>query len=240
MLTLPSYKLISLGDSAITIDFGNIIDEDVNDVVLALYHSLQQSPIPSMIEAVPAYSSLTIYYDVAAAQKKTSPGMLAYEWMTGEISKRLQTPLTNAGTAPAGVQPEVVTIPVCYDPMFAPDLEQLALRKGLTTEEVISIHTSKEYRVYMLGFLPGFSYMGEVDARIVIPRKPVPVNVQPGSVGVAGRQTGIYPFASPGGWQIIGRTPVLLFDTNKENPALLKPGDRVRFTAISKDEFANH
>lgn len=238
MLTLPSYKLISLGDSAITIDFGNIIDEAVNDVVLALYHSLQQSPIPSTIEAVPAYSSLTIYYDVAAAQKKTSPGKLAYEWMTGEISKRLQTPLS-AGP-PVDVQPSLITIPVCYDPALAPDLEQLAFRKGLSIEEVVSIHTGREYRVYMLGFLPGFSYMGEVDERIANPRKPAPVNVEPGSVGIAGRQTGIYPFASPGGWQIIGRTPVSLFDSNKENPALLKPGDRVRFTAISKDEFANH
>jgi inhibitor of KinA len=235
MLTLPSYKLFPLGDSAITIDFGNVIDEGINDAVLALYHSLQREPLYSMTEAVPAYSSITIYYNAVAAHKKASPGMLAYNWMTDEVKKRLQQPLI-----PPGGHASLITIPVCYDPDFAPDLEQLASRRGLTIDEVISIHTAKEYRVYMLGFLPGFCYMGEVDERIVLPRKPTPVNVDPGSVGIAGKQTGVYPFSSPGGWQIIGRTPLLLFDNNKENPALLKPGDRVRFTAISKHEFANH
>jgi inhibitor of KinA len=235
MLTLPSYKLFPLGDAAITIDFGNIIDETINEAVLSLYHSLQRDPLYSMIEAVPAYSSLTIYYDVASAHKKTASGMRTYDWITGEIEKRLQQPLARATE-----QSALITIPVCYDPFFAPDLEQLASRKGLSIEEVINIHTAKEYRVYMLGFLPGFCYMGEVDERIVSPRKPEPVNVESGSVGIAGKQTGVYPFASPGGWQIIGRTPLLLFDKDKENPALLKPGDRVRFTAISKHEFANH
>lgn len=235
MLTLPSYKLFPLGDSAITIDFGNTIDESINDVVLALYHSLQREPLYSMIEAVPAYSSLTIYYDVTLAHRKATADKLAYDWMSAEIKKQLEQPLIAFAE-----QSTLVTIPVCYDLDFAPDLQYLASRSGMSVDEVIGIHTGKEYRVYMLGFLPGFCYMGEVDDRIALPRKAAPVTVEPGSVGIAGKQTGVYPFSSPGGWQIIGRTPLLLFDNNKENPALLKPGDRVRFTAISKHEFANH
>jgi inhibitor of KinA len=134
----------------------------------------------------------------------------------------------------------IVDIPVCYEEKFAPDIEQLAKEKNISVEEVIRIHSSKQYRVYMLGFLPGFSYMGEGDEKISISRKSQPVMVAAGSIGIAGRQTGIYPLTSPGGWQIIGRTPLKLFDAKRKESTLLKAGDIVQFISISKNEFESY
>jgi inhibitor of KinA len=132
-------------------------------------------------------------------------------------------------------------IPVCYAKTFAPDLEDLALQNKISQEEVIRIHTSATYRVYMIGFLPGFAYMGRVDERIVTPRRSQPRTMVPaGSVGIAGEQTGIYPFASPGGWNIIGQTPVALFDVKRKQPVLLQPGDEVTFYSITEHEFTNY
>jgi len=152
-----------------------------------------------------------------------------------KIEKRLQQPVAaqqNNGS--------LVKIPVCYDTFFAPDLESLAESKGMSSGELVQLHLSKPYRVYMLGFLPGFAYLGQVDDKLATPRKPQPVEVAAGSIGIAGYQTGIYPMVSPGGWHIIGRTPVHLFDTDKENPALLKPGDSVQFVSITLHEFENY
>ena len=131
------------------------------------------------------------------------------------------------------------TIPVCYDDEFAIDLPWIAEQKNLTREEIVLLHSSRQYHVYMLGFLPGFSYMGEVDERIVVPRKPEPLPISAGSVGIAGKQTGIYPLNSPGGWQIIGRTPLKMFNKDNDEPCLLKAGDSVEFYSITIDEF-NH
>jgi inhibitor of KinA len=155
--------------------------------------------------------------------------------MSEKMNERLHQPLPqNDSTS------ELINIPVCYDPEFGPDLENLAREKNITTEDVIRIHTSKPYRVFMLGFLPGFAYMGEVDERISMSRKNQPVPVAAGSVGIAGKQTGIYPLLSPGGWQIIGRTPVHLFNKEKEQTTLLKAGDRVQFIPVSKNEFTRY
>jgi inhibitor of KinA len=135
----------------------------------------------------------------------------------------------------------ILEIPVCYAKPFAPDLETLALQNQLTTEEVIQLHTAKVYRVYMIGFLPGFAYMGKVDHRIAAPRKSQPrTNIPAGSVGIAGEQTGIYPLVSPGGWNIIGQTPLKLFDAARPDPVLFQPGDRVHFYSISQNEFENY
>jgi inhibitor of KinA len=230
-----SYKIFPLGDSALTVDFGNFIDEPINEKVIALFHNLQQQPLPGMIEAVPAYSSLTVYYDLMMARKKVSAGQPVFEWMSEKMNERLHQPLPqNDSTG------ELINIPVCYDPEFGPDLDNLAREKNITTEEVIRIHTSKPYRVFMLGFLPGFAYMGEVDEKIAMSRKNQPVPVSAGSVGIAGKQTGIYPLLSPGGWQIIGRTPVHLFNKEKEQTTLLKAGDRVQFIPVSKNEFTRY
>ncbi len=226
------YRIFSLGDSAITVDFGNCINEDINKEVIARFNQLQQQPLPGMIEVVPAYSSLTVYYDVPALKKKVTAGQTVYEFMKLQIEERLHQSFQHSET-----DERLVKIPVCYENEFALDIQQLAATKNISIDEVIEIHTSRIYKVYMLGFLPGFSYMGEVDERIATPRKPQPAKIDAGSVGIAGKQTGIYPLASPGGWQIIGRTPLKLFDAEKEEPTLLKAGDKVQFYSISKNEF---
>ncbi|MBC7872664.1 MAG: 5-oxoprolinase subunit PxpB [Ferruginibacter sp.] len=228
----PAYRIFPLGDSAITADFGNCIDETINREVIARFTQLQKHPLPGMIEAVPAYSSLTIYYDMVALKRRITGSLTLFEWMQQQLNERLQQPVSYTE-----VKERLINIPVCYEGEFAPDIQQLAAAKSITVEEVTQLHISKSYKVYMLGFLPGFAYMGKVDEKISMPRKPVPVNMVPGSVGIAGLQTGIYPMASPGGWQVIGRTPLKLFDADREEPALLAAGDRVQFYSINKDEF---
>ena len=230
-----THTIFPISDSALTIDFGNIIDESTNSKVLSLFRSFQMNPPEGVIEVVPAYSSLTIYYDVFQISKSIPPDQTVFEWLSWDLQERVQLPLeTNDKDS------RQIEIPVCYENEFAPDMEGLSARNGISVEEIIHIHCSKQYRVYMLGFLPGFSYMGEVDERISLPRKSQPKAVEAGSVGIAGRQTGIYPFSAPGGWQIIGRTPLKLFDPAKEEPTLLRAGDMVRFTSIRKNEFENY
>jgi inhibitor of KinA len=232
--TLP-YHIFSLGDSAITVDFSNTINEAINNEIIARYYELKNHPLPGMIEAIPSYSSLTIYYDIVKLKKNLPAGHTAFEAIKQQLEQRLKQPAQqkNAGE-------RLIKIPVCYDEEYAPDMKQLTVKKNITADEVIQIHTSKTYKVYMLGFLPGFAYMGELDEKIVMPRKPQPVNITAGSVGIAGKQTGIYPLASPGGWQIIGRTALKLFDACKEEPTLLRAGDMVQFYSITKDEFKSH
>ncbi|MCW3116440.1 MAG: pxpB [Chitinophagaceae bacterium] len=232
----PAYTIFPLGDSALTIDFCNSIDEAINQKVLALFHSLRENPAAGIIEAVPAYSSITIYYDMLLAVRNNQDHKTAFEIMTERMEKRLQDPLSENN-----LPSQFLRIPVCYHNEFGLDIDELAATNKITAGEVIQIHTSKVYGVYMLGFLPGFSYMGKVDDKIAMPRKTNPrQRVESGSVGIAGYQTGIYPLASPGGWQIIGRTPVKLFDSDNKELTLLKPGDKVQFYSISKNEFNSY
>lgn len=231
---LPSYKIFPLGDAALIIDFGNIIDESINKLVHAVFYQLQKDPIPGMIESVPAYCSLTIYYDVLFIRKKISGQKTAFDWISEKVREYLsreRIEVEDSGT--------FIKIPVCYEKEYGTDLDFIALLNQITIDEIIHLHTSAIYRVYMLGFLPGFAYMGMVDEKIAAPRKQFPAPVEAGSIGIAGRQTGIYPLRSPGGWQIIGRTPLSLFDKEKENPTLFKSGDNVQFYSITKDEFEN-
>ena len=226
------YRIFPLGDTAITIDFGNCIDDLINKEVIARFNQFQQQPLPGMIEAVPAYSSLSIYYDVIALKKNIAAGQTIFDWMKTQLEEKLQQPVEYNN-----VNERRIKIPVCYEEEYALDLKQLSVEKNISIEDVINIHTSKSYKVYMLGFLPGFAYMGQVDEKIALPRKPQPVNIVAGSVGIAGKQTGIYPLASPGGWQIIGRTPLKLFDVGKEEPTLLRAGDIVQFYSITTKDF---
>ncbi len=227
-----SYRIISLGDTAITIDFGNCIDIEINKTVLKFFSSLQQQPLTGMIEVVPAYSSVTIYYEVISIKKIIAVGTTAFDWMKEKIIERLRQPIDEAENISRHVK-----IPVCYENEFATDIIYVAEKKKLTVDEIINIHSAPQYNVYMLGFLPGFAYMGQLDEKIEMPRKPQPENTLPGSVGIAGRQTGIYSLHSPGGWYIIGRTPIKLFDADKEEPTLLRAGDIVKFYSITKMEF---
>ena len=227
-----SYRIFPLGDSALTLDFGNSITESVNKEVLSLFHNLQQQPFAGMVELVPAYSSLTIYYNVIALRQIIQKDISAYEWM----KKKLEVFLANSTNENENTRQQI-RIPVCYDEEFGHDLISISEKINLSKEKIIQLHTGKPYRVFMLGFLPGFPYMGKTDKKIAVARKDEPSMVMAGSVGIAGRQTGIYPMNSPGGWQIIGRTALKLFDVEKKDPTLLKPGDLVEFYSVSKEEY---
>jgi inhibitor of KinA len=229
---LPSYKISSLGETALIIDFGNTIDESINKLVHSLFFQLQHDPIPGMIEAVPGYSSLTIYYNILFIRNTLNKQTTAFEWVSESLKKFI--PKENIETGDPQI---LIKVPVCYELEYAPDLGFIASQNKISPGEVIYFHTSTTYHIYMLGFLPGFAYMGMVDEKISSSRKQKPVFVEAGSIGIAGKQTGIYPFRSQGGWQIIGRTPLKLFDKEKINPVLFKAGDKVQFYSITKDEF---
>lgn len=232
MLQSPPYELYPSGDQALTIDFGNEVTDEIHHRVMAAYHYLNSIALTGIKDLIPAYTSLTLVYDVLL-WKKINTRQAAYANLTQWLE-----PLLKAIPEVILQEKEIVSIPVCYDPTLAPDLEMLAQRLGLGVEELVGLHTAQIYSVYMLGFLPGFPYMGMVDPRLAAARHAQPrTQVAAGSVGIAGRQTGVYPLASPGGWQLIGQTPVVLFDRNLKQPCLLMPGDRVRFTAISLSEF---
>lgn len=227
-----SYKIYFINDYTVSVDFGNVIDKEINAKAIAIFNYLTKHPIEGMIEAIPAYSSVSVYFDIAAIRRKISSHKKAAEWIQSKMNQVMVNEFDGFKTIP-----NLIRIPVCYDEPFAIDLAWIAEQKKLAPEEIIQLHHSRQYHVYMLGFLPGFSYMGEVDEKIVVPRKPEPQPISAGSVGIAGKQTGIYPLNSPGGWQIIGRTPLKMFDKNKAEPCLLKAGDSVEFYRITKDEF---
>jgi inhibitor of KinA len=225
-------KIYPLGDSALTIEFGEIIDEKINQEVLSLFHSLKNDPVEGILDIVPAYSSLTIYYRIN--------GINSFQLMSGLIKEIIAGKTGRREALPALPPSRQVKIPVCYSRQVAPDLEETAELLNLSTDRLVTLHAGRKYRVYMLGFLPGFPYMGITDPTIEVQRKPEPVMVKAGSVGIAGNQTGIYPLDSPGGWQIIGRTPLKLFDPLSDSPCLFSPGDEVEFYPISHEEFENY
>jgi inhibitor of KinA len=227
-----SYKIYFINECTVSVDFGNVIDKEINAKAIAIFNYLTQHPIEGMIEAIPAYSSVSVYFDIAAIRRKISSHKKVSEWIQSKMNQVMLNEFHEFETIP-----DLIRIPVCYDEQFAIDLAWIAEQKKLAPEEIIRLHHSRPYHVYMLGFLPGFSYMGEVDERIVVPRKPEPQSISAGSVGIAGKQTGIYPLNSPGGWRIIGRTPLKMFDRNEAQPCLLKAGDSVEYYPITSDEF---
>src|SRR5687767_351772 len=202
------FTIFPLGDQALTVSFGNSISEEHHNTVIALKNWIETNSFPGVRDLVVAYSSLTIIYDLYQVRSQTSG--TAFEF----VKSFLQTALTKI-SASENKSVKKIRIPVCYEDPFSPDIEFICVETKLNREEVIRIHIEREYKVYMIGFLPGFPYMAEVDSRIAIPRKEKPRSqVEAGSVGIAGIQTGIYPVNSPGGWQIIGRTPIKLLDTS--------------------------
>ncbi|MFN3850793.1 MAG: 5-oxoprolinase subunit PxpB [Spirosomataceae bacterium] len=211
------YEIFAIGDSAVTIHFGNVIDESINDIVHALSNQIDAVGFEGFIECVPAYSSLSIFY-----KPQRNFGF-------DELKKWVKSQL-EAIDIQQNKEYRIVEIPVVYD---GEDLDFVAQYCDLTTDEVVEIHTSALYRVFMMGFLPGFAYMGGMNERIATPRKNTPrLKVPAGSVGIAGKQTGIYPLESPGGWQLIGRTNLKLFNSSKNPSTLLKAGDRVKFVRV--------
>ena len=233
---MGAWRVYALGDRAVTVSFGEMVSEGAARSVAALRRSLELRPLPGMEEMVPSYTTLTLYYDPQRI-RRSEAGALAgtvSDWVAKALADRLAV----------GVDTEAeplmspMEVPVCYEGPFSPDLYVVAGHAGLSTEEVIDLHTSVTYRVYLIGFVPGFPYMGLTDPRLEVPRRREPrLRVAPGSVGLAGRQTGIYPIETPGGWQVIGRTPLRLFDAWRAPCCLLEAGMRVRFRRIGKEEF---
>ena len=228
------YKIFPISENALTIDFGNVISINFNDKVLQLADFIQQNRFEGFIELVPAYSSLTIFYDLVTVRKSFGQFPTAFSAVKTFVESSLQN-LPESRICNS----RLIKIPVCYDEQFSIDLEFVAKTVKLSKEEVIKIHTSKAYRVFMIGFLPAFAYLGEIDTKISIPRKTSPrTNIEKGSVGLAGKQTGIYPLDSPGGWQIIGKTPFGMFQPEKDKISFLQTGDSVQFYPISLREFS--
>jgi inhibitor of KinA len=228
---LPAYTLYPLGDQAITIEYGQAIDDKIHSQVMAFAATLEQQPFEGLIEYIPAFTTLTLYYDpwiVSEAGKKD-----AYEVVRQHINQL--SLLVQESSKPT---PRKITIPVCYGGVYGPDLHIVAHHAGLSVSKVIDLHASSDYKVYMIGFAPGFPYLGGMNARIASPRKNIPRPVIPaGSVGIAGKQTGIYPIETPGGWQLIGRTPLALFNPTEQPYARLQAGDIVRFIPIPENEY---
>lgn len=219
------YKIFLLSDSAITIDFGNIIDEKINDIVMQLHQYCTKNAFVGMIESMPAYASLTIFYDVFIVRKKYTFFKSAFAFVEDFLIKSYE----NIGEAES-FEKRTIEIPVIYD---GEDLSYVADYHQISEAQVVELHKTPTYRVYMMGFLPGFAYMGGLDARIATPRRSTPrTKVPAGSVGIAGNQTGIYPSESPGGWQLIGRTELQLYMQNAAEITLLKAGDLVKFITL--------
>ncbi|MEQ1746245.1 MAG: 5-oxoprolinase subunit PxpB [Saprospiraceae bacterium] len=225
-------EILPLSEYALLVRWGNRIDPELNDAVQALYGTLLAADLPALRDLVPAYDSLALVLDPDRFER-LFPGADPIQTARMWVEEAVKLPVSVGAVAGRTVE-----IPVCYEAEFAPDLEALAHCAGMTAAAVVAMHTAQPYRVYLLGFLPGFAYMGAVDERIAAPRLERPRSSVPaGSVGIAGRQTGIYPLVSPGGWNLIGRTPLCLFDPQQPEPTLLRPGDEVRFRAISAEEF---
>ena len=234
MSATHSYQIYSVSDQAVTLDFGGPISVATNDRVYMLMASLLKNKLEGVTDIIPAYSSITVVYDYMKLYEQQlkkentqSVSSLIKKWMEDNLTEHVND---------TGANKKEKIIPVCYDKTLGLDIESVAQKHNLTIQEVIELHTATTYRVFMNGFLPGFAYMGIVDPSIQTPRheSPRPI-VKAGSVGIAGVQTGIYPTDSPGGWQIIGKTPVPLIDENEN--ILLKPGSFVKFNAISLLEF---
>ncbi len=223
-------RYFPLGDAALTVEFGNVISEALNQRAVSLSQAIEDADLPWLIESAPAYASTTVFYDPSIVKRQFSDSETAFESVRKIISEIAQK--QNNCEPVASGDGHYIAIPVDFGADAALDLGFIAENAGLTLSDVIDIFTSTEYRVYMLGFLPGFAYLGEVDERIAMPRRSTPrTSVPKGSVGIAGKQTGLYPLCSPGGWQIIGRTDAELFTPFGSELTLLKPGGMVRFVA---------
>jgi KipI family sensor histidine kinase inhibitor len=212
-------------DQSLLIYFGQRITLEANENVRRFLHLLEQEPLAGVHNLHPAYCSVLVKFD-------------PLKWRHETLEKELRKYLARLDKVKLPA-PRQVEIPVCYGGEFGPDLDDVAATHGMTPERVIELHSSAAYLVYFLGFVPGFAYLGELPKELVTPRLPTPRKKVPvGSVGIAGNQTGVYPFETPGGWRLLGRTPLAMFRTDRDGLSLLSIGDRVRFVPISRKRFA--
>ena len=221
---MSTFRIVPVGDATMVVEFEERIDPAVNARAIAAAEALRAAAIPGVRDVVPTYRSVAVYYD---------PLLTDYERFVWRLEDAIAAP------APAAsIEHACIRVPVCYSGDFGPDLPEIARFARVSEAEVIEIHISRTYRVFMLGFMPGFAYMGLVDSRIAVPRRETPrVRVPPGSVCVAGVQTSVHPVEAPSGWHLIGRTPVRPFDPSRRDPFLMKPADEVHFYPIGRDEF---
>ena len=217
-------RFLPAGDKALTVELGDSISPETNRRVRDLLVAIESQQIPGVVDLVPSYRSLLVYYD---------PLQLNLPQLEEHLSA-LEQNLDQAAVH----APKVVEIPTLYGGEYGPDLEHVAEHNGLSPEEVIQIHSSADYLVYMMGFTPGFPYLGGMSEKIATPRLQTPRTAIPaGSVGIAEQQTGVYPIQSPGGWQLIGRTPVQLFDPQRDPPVVVEAGDFIRFAPITETTY---
>ncbi|MCJ8014925.1 5-oxoprolinase subunit PxpB [Paenibacillus sp. KQZ6P-2] len=229
---MKQLTMTAMGDSALLIQFGESIGEEVNAEVQAAASHLERHPFPGFLECIPSFTTLTLYYDLLMLERPKGIETV-FEYVCSIVEELLRD-------APNRPSPKrrVALIPVCYGGLHGPDLAYVAEVNGRSEEDVVRIHTGQDFLVYALGFAPGFPYLGGVPESIAAPRKSTPrLSIPAGSVGIAGTQTGIYPLQTPGGWQIIGRTPLALFLPDQDPPVLLESGQLIRFKAISAAEY---
>lgn len=218
------YSFLQNGDSAVTVQFKNEISREVNAYVTSLCTEIEQAGIKGVIEYIPTFCSVSVLYDCTEISAKKLKNTLA------KILKNIKVASSRKA--------RLFEIPVCYDDCFALDMGNVCEHSHLTRQEVIERHSGRDYLIYMLGFLPGFAYLGGMDESLATPRLDSPRSeIFEGAVGIGGEQTGIYPVASPGGWQLIGKTPLKVYDKERENPILYSAGDYIRFVPVDLDEF---
>lgn len=219
-------RYLPAGDEAMVIEFGKTIDEEINNRVISMATSIRNKRIKGVREILPTYRSLMVFYNpkkISYIRLVSTVKALGFKENEGEEEEK-----------------KTLIVPCCYDDSFGPDLSDMSKELGLTKEEIVKIHSEKKYKIYMLGFLPGFVYLGGLDKRINIPRLQTPRTKIPArSVGIGGAQTGVYPVDSPGGWRLIGSTPLDFYDIKREDPILCEAGEYIRFRPVSKPEYSD-
>jgi len=231
-------EIVPLGDSAVIVrvrdQFEHAPEETLNEVLRA-FQRIRNAAIPGVIELAPAYTSVSVFFDPITVAKATEKPDKLFDWLATHIRAAVAVGADRGRTARSL---RTIEVPVCYDSEFAPDLDHVAEHAKISPIEVIDLHSTGEYRTACIGFVPGFPFLSGLSRKLATPRRDVPrKEILPGSVGIGGAQTGVYPLRSPGGWNLIGRTPLKLFDPTKDPPALLRAGDRVRFRKITREDF---
>lgn len=221
---MEEIRYIPAGDRAMVVEYGKVIDEAVNERVHALAAQIRTGRVCGVTETIPTFRSLMICYD---------PLKISFDELKKNVSRLAELPVGEQQRSK-----RILKIPCCYGARFGVDLKDMEEYTGLDRDEIIAIHSSVDYKIYMMGFLPGFVYLGGMDKRIEVPRLRTPrVKIQPGAVGIGGSQTGVYPIASPGGWRLMGGTPVDFYDPDREEPVLCKAGEYIRFVPITINDY---